>query len=56
MIMVQDYKKSFFEEGLFQELSSATIAIRKQKDIGGTLPLVATNEMQRQIKSEVIKE
>lgn len=56
MVMAQDYKKSFFEDGVFQELAGATIAIRQQKDIGGTLPLVATNEMQRQIKSEVIKQ
>jgi hypothetical protein len=54
LIMVQDYK-SVFADAKFKDLSSATLHIRQIKNIGGTQPLVASGEMQRQIDGKVFK-
>lgn len=52
IVMVQDYKQ-VIKSGDFQQLSDATIHIRAKQDIGGSQPLYATGEMERQIYSEV---
>jgi hypothetical protein len=50
--IMQDYKK-VLTSGNFQELSNATMHIRKKNDVAGNIPLMATGELERRMISEV---